>query len=71
MVRKRSSSPKISAKISPPKVRITDIMNERGLVVGVLYLPGFAEFQPYDPAHAREGFKTFPWISKNHKKFRM
>lgn len=48
-----------------------DGTNERGLVVGVLYLPGFAEFQPYDPAHAREGFKTFPWISKNHKKLRM
>ena len=46
-------------------------MNERGLVVGVLYLPCFAEFQPYDPAHAREGFKTFPWISKNQKKLRM
>ena len=31
---------------------ITDGMNEKGLVVGVLYLPGFAEFQPYDPARA-------------------
>jgi choloylglycine hydrolase len=31
---------------------ITDGMNERGLVVGVLYLPGFTEFQPYDPAQA-------------------
>lgn len=31
---------------------ITDGMNEKGLVVGVLYLPGFAEFQPYDPAMA-------------------
>jgi len=31
---------------------ITDGMNEKGLVVGVLYLPGFAEFQPYDPALA-------------------
>ncbi len=27
-------------------------MNEKGLIVGVLYLPGFAEFQPYDPAQA-------------------
>jgi choloylglycine hydrolase len=27
-------------------------MNEKGLVVGTLYLPGFAEFQPYDPAQA-------------------
>jgi len=31
---------------------LTDGMNEKGLVVGVLYLPGFAEFQPYDPALA-------------------
>jgi len=31
---------------------ITDGMNEEGLVVGALYLPGFAEFQPYDPAMA-------------------
>ena len=30
----------------------TDGMNEKGLVVGVLYLPGFAEFQPYDPSKA-------------------
>jgi choloylglycine hydrolase len=31
---------------------LTDGMNEKGLVVGVLYLPGFAEFQPYDPETA-------------------
>jgi choloylglycine hydrolase len=31
---------------------LTDGMNEKGLVVGVLYLPGFSEFQPYDPALA-------------------
>ncbi len=31
---------------------ITDGINEKGLVVGVLYLPGFAEFQPYDPTLA-------------------
>jgi choloylglycine hydrolase len=31
---------------------ITDGMNEKGLVVGVLYLPGFAEYQPYDEAQA-------------------
>jgi choloylglycine hydrolase len=29
-----------------------DGMNEKGLVVGVLYHPGFAEYQPYDPAQA-------------------
>jgi choloylglycine hydrolase len=28
---------------------LTDGMNEKGLVVGVLYLPGFTEFQQYDP----------------------
>ena len=26
----------------------SDGMNEKGLVVGVLYHPGFAEYQPYD-----------------------
>lgn len=31
---------------------LTDGMNEKGLVVGVLFFPGFAEFQPYDPAQA-------------------
>jgi len=31
---------------------LTDGMNEKGLVVGVLYLPGYAVFQPYDPARA-------------------
>ena len=30
----------------------SDGINEKGLVVGVLYLPGFAEFQPYDPTQA-------------------
>ena len=29
-----------------------DGMNEKGLVVGVFYLPGFTEFQPYDPEQA-------------------
>ena len=31
---------------------LTDGMNEKGLVVGALYLPGFAEYQTYDPAQA-------------------
>jgi choloylglycine hydrolase len=31
---------------------ITDGMNEKGLVVGVLFFPGFAEFQAYDPVQA-------------------
>lgn len=29
-----------------------DGINEKGLVIGVLWLPGFAEFQPYDPAQS-------------------
>ncbi|SFJ63450.1 linear amide C-N hydrolase [Planctomicrobium piriforme] len=29
-----------------------DGMNEHGLAVGLFYLPGFAEYQPYDPAQA-------------------
>ena len=28
---------------------LADGMNEKGLVVGVLYHPGFAKYQPYDP----------------------
>jgi choloylglycine hydrolase len=31
---------------------IGDGMNEKGLVVGVLYFPGFAQFQSYDPGQA-------------------
>lgn len=31
---------------------LTDGMNEKGLVVGVLYLPGFAEYETYDPKKA-------------------
>ncbi len=31
---------------------LSDGMNEKGLVLGELYLPGFAEFQAYDPARA-------------------
>jgi len=32
---------------------LTDGMNEKGLIVGALYLPGFAEYQTYDPAKAK------------------
>ena len=31
---------------------VLDGMNEKGLAVGAFYLPGFAEYQPYDPAKA-------------------
>ncbi|MDR9828649.1 choloylglycine hydrolase family protein [Vibrio sp. FNV 38] len=31
---------------------LTDGMNEKGLIVGVLYLPGFAQFQEYDASQA-------------------
>lgn len=30
----------------------SDVVNEEGLVINLLYLPGFAEYQPYDPAQA-------------------
>lgn len=30
-----------------------DGINEKGLVVGLLWLPGFAEFQPYDSGTSR------------------
>jgi choloylglycine hydrolase len=33
---------------------ILDGMNEKGLVVGLYYLPGFAEYQTFDPAKAVE-----------------
>ena len=40
----------------------SDGMNEKGLVVGVLYHPGFAEYQSYDPAQANRsmGPTDFP-----------
>lgn len=34
------------------KVLFGDVMNEEGLVVGAFYLPGFTEFQPYEPDSA-------------------
>jgi choloylglycine hydrolase len=37
---------------------IGDGMNEAGLVVGVLYFPGFAQFQPYDPARASNALSS-------------
>lgn len=34
------------------KTLFGDVMNEQGLVVGAFYLPGFTEYQPYDPSKA-------------------
>ncbi len=34
------------------KNNLSDGMNEKGLVVGLLYLPGFAEYQPYEAKKA-------------------
>lgn len=31
------------------RMLVSDGMNEKGLVVGSLYLPGFAQYEPYDP----------------------
>jgi choloylglycine hydrolase len=36
------------------KDMLVDGMNEKGLAVGLFYLPGFAEYQKYDPARAGE-----------------
>ena len=36
------------------KDHLTDGMNEQGLAAGVFYLPGFTEFQPYNPANANQ-----------------
>lgn len=33
---------------------IVDGMNEQGMSVGLYYLPGFAEYQPYEPAKAAQ-----------------
>jgi choloylglycine hydrolase len=33
---------------------ISDGMNERGLIVGALYLPGFAQYEPFDPARQNQ-----------------
>lgn len=43
-----------------------DAMNERGLTVALLYLPGFAEYQLYDPEHAANSITAmdFPkWVA--------
>lgn len=37
---------------------LTDGMNEKGLVVGALYFPGFAEFQPYDAGKAGKALSS-------------
>jgi choloylglycine hydrolase len=34
------------------KDMLTDGINEKGLIIGVLYLPGFTEFQQYDPENS-------------------
>jgi choloylglycine hydrolase len=36
------------------KDMIVEGMNEKGLAVGLFYHPGFAEYQPYDPAQAAQ-----------------
>lgn len=49
---------------------LTDGMNEKGLVVGALYFPGFAEFQPYDPARAGTALSSVQlpaWILSQFK----
>ncbi len=33
---------------------LADGLNEKGLSVGLLYLPGFAEYQPYEPSKASQ-----------------
>src|SRR5579863_5993225 len=33
---------------------VVEGMNEKGLAVGLFYLPGFAVYQAYDPAHAAQ-----------------
>jgi len=45
-----------------------DGLNEKGLAVSVLYLPGFAEYQPYDPKQADKSMSSIDlpmWILTN------
>jgi len=45
-----------------------DGMNEKGLTVSVLYLPGMAEFEPYNPAHAHKSINPIDvpmWLLTN------
>ncbi|MCK4485935.1 MAG: choloylglycine hydrolase family protein, partial [Desulfobacterales bacterium] len=42
---------------------LTDGMNEKGLVMGFLYLPGFAKLQPYDPAQANISMSSMELVN--------
>ena len=45
-----------------------DGLNEKGLAVSVLYLPGFTEYQPYDPKQADKSMSSIDlpmWILTN------
>lgn len=42
---------------------ITDGMNEKGLVVGALYIPGFVEFQPYNTDQANISISPSEFIN--------
>jgi len=48
---------------SMEKDSLSDGMNEKGLVVSALYHPGFAEYQPYDPAHANISMGPNDWVN--------
>jgi choloylglycine hydrolase len=41
---------------------LTDGINEKGLYVTALYHPGFAEYQPYDPAQAKISMGPNDWV---------
>ncbi|MEW5733323.1 MAG: choloylglycine hydrolase family protein [Thermodesulfobacteriota bacterium] len=44
---------------------VTEGLNEKGLSVGSFYLPGFAEYQPFDPARAKKTISNLdvvPWL---------
>ncbi|WP_171241272.1 linear amide C-N hydrolase [Ruegeria sp. HKCCA5491] len=40
-----------------------DVINEKGLVMNLLYFPGFAEYQPYDPAQAANSISATDYMT--------
>ena len=40
-----------------------DVINEKGLVINLLYLPGFAEYLPYDPAQADQSLSPTDFMT--------
>lgn len=51
-----------------PPLLVSDGMNEKGLVVGMLLFPGYAGYQPFDPSLSGRtiaGFEVANWLLSN------